>query len=67
MMILFLKEYAAAIFLYRPGNEVISMTMLTAWIPGYTGIVSSLAVIQITLTALLILIATRLFGVKLHG
>lgn len=67
MMILFLKEYAAAIFLYRPGNEVISMTMLTAWIPGYTGIVSSLAVIQIAITALLILIATRLFGVKLHG
>ncbi|MCO5073733.1 MAG: iron ABC transporter permease [Rhizobiaceae bacterium] len=67
MMILFLKEYAAAIFLFRPGNEVISMTMLTAWIPGYTGIVSSLAVIQIAITAILILIATRLFGVKLHG
>ncbi|QRM32658.1 iron ABC transporter permease [Microvirga sp. VF16] len=67
MMILFLKEYAAAIFLYRPGNEVISMTMLTAWIPGYTGIVSSLAVLQIAITAVLILIATRQFGVKLHG
>lgn len=67
MVILFLKEYAAAIFLYRPGNEVLSMTMLTAWIPGYTGIVSALAVIQIAITAILTLVATRLFGVKLHG
>ena len=53
--------------LYRPGNEVISMAMLSAWIPGYTGIVASLSVIQIAITALLIFIATRLFGVKLHG
>lgn len=67
LVILFFKEYAAAIFLYRPGNEVISMAMLSAWVPGYTGIVASLSVIQIAITALLIFIATRLFGVKLHG
>ncbi len=67
LMILFFKEYAAAIFLYRPGNEVISMAMLNAWVPGYTGIVASLAVIQIVLTSLLLLVFTRLFGVKLNG
>lgn len=43
------------------------MAMLSAWVPGYTGIVASLSVIQIAITALLIFIATRLFGVKLHG
>lgn len=67
LMILFFKEYATAIFLYRPGNEVISMAMLSAWVPGYTGIVASLAVIQILVTSLLLLVFTRLFGVRLHG
>ncbi|OJY36972.1 MAG: hypothetical protein BGP06_14795 [Rhizobiales bacterium 65-9] len=67
LMILFFKEYAAAIFLYRPGNEVISMAMLNAWVPGYTGVVASLAVIQIALTTLLLVIFTRLFGVRLNG
>src|SRR5690606_22510885 len=64
LMILFFKEYATAIFLYRPGNEVISMAMLSAWVPGYTGIVASLAVIQILVTSLLLLVFTRLFGVR---
>jgi hypothetical protein len=36
-------------------------------VPGYTGIVASLAVIQIVLTSLLLLVFTRLFGVKLNG
>ena len=67
LTILFLKEYAAAIFLYRPGNEVMSMTMLYAWIPGHTGPVAALAVIQVILTTLLLWLTTRIFGVKLHG
>jgi iron(III) transport system permease protein len=67
LMILFFKEYAAAIFLYRPGNEVLSMAMLSAWVPGYTGAVASLAIVQIAITAGLIVLATRVFGVRLHG
>lgn len=67
LMILFLKEYATAIFLYRPGNEVISMAMLNAWVASYSGIVASLSIIQIFITALLLVVAARLFGVKLHG
>lgn len=67
LTVLFLKEYAAAIFLYRPGNEVMSMTMLYAWIPGDTGPVAALAVIQVLITSGLLWFTTRVFGVKLHG
>lgn len=61
------KEYAAAIFLFAPGSEVIGSTMLTLWVQGLAGPVAALAVIQIAIVTVLILIANRFLGVKLHG
>ncbi len=67
LMIQSTKEYAAAIFLYAPGSEVIGSTMLTLWVQGQAGPVAALAVVQIVLVTLLIVVATRLFKVKLYG
>lgn len=67
LMILMIKEYASAIFLMKSGSEVIGSAMLSLWIDGQTGPVAALAVLQIGITAVLILAATRIFGVKLHG
>jgi iron(III) transport system permease protein len=61
------KEYAAAIFLYAPGSEVIGSTMLTLWVQGQAGPVAALAVIQVAAVTALIAVATRVLGVKLHG
>ncbi|MGV6873972.1 ABC transporter permease [Pseudochelatococcus sp. B33] len=67
LMILIIKEYASAVFLMKPGSEVIGTTMLSLWMQGQTGPVAALAVLQIALTTLLIVAATRILGVKLHG
>lgn len=66
LMILIIKEYSSAVFLMAPGSEVIGSTMLSLWTQGQTGPVAALAVLQIALTGLMILIATRLLGVRLH-
>lgn len=67
VMILIIKEYASAIFLMKFGSEVIGSTMLSLWMQGQTGPVAALAVVQIALISVLILIATKLLGVKLYG
>lgn len=67
LMILIIKEYASAVFLMKPGSEVIGSTMLSLWMQGQTGPVAALAVLQIAMTAVLIVAATRILGVKLHG
>lgn len=66
LMILIVKEYSSAVFLMAPGSEVIGSTMLSLWMQGQTGPVAALATIQVLITAVLIAISTRIFGVKLH-
>lgn len=56
----FLKEYASAVFLFSPGNEIIGTTMLSFWANGDTGPVAALSVIQLVITALFVFVA-RLF------
>lgn len=67
LMILVVKEYASAIFLMKPGSEVIGSTMLSLWLQGQTGPVAALSMLQIAMTTALIFIATRILGIKLHG
>ena len=67
LMILSSRNMPSAIFLMKPGSEVIGSTMLSLWLQGQTGPVAALAVLQIALAALLIVAATRVLGVKLHG
>lgn len=67
LMILIVKEYASALFLMKPGSEVIGSTMLSLWMQGQTGEVAALSMLQVAMTTILILIATRVLGVKLNG
>jgi len=62
----FLKEYAAAAFLFSPGSEIIGTTMLSFWANGDSGPVAALAVIQITITIVFVAIAKKLLGVKIY-
>ncbi|SMF56743.1 iron(III) transport system permease protein [Xaviernesmea oryzae] len=66
LMVLITKEYSSAVFLMAAGSEVIGSTMLSLWLQGQTGPVAALAVLQILATGLMILIATRVLGVKFH-
>jgi iron(III) transport system permease protein len=57
----FFKEYASAVFLYAPGNEIIGTTMLSVWAKGDVGPVAALSVIQLILTLVLVAVLAR-FG-----
>lgn len=61
VFISFFKEYASAVFLYAPGNEIIGTTMLSVWAKGEVGPVAALSVIQLVLTLVLVAILAR-FG-----
>ena len=61
------KEYAAAVFLYGPGTEILGTTMLTFWLQGEHGAVAALAVVQIAIVALALWATRVLFKVRLYG
>jgi len=56
VFISFIKEYASAVFLYAPGNEIIGTTMLSVWAKGDVGPVAALSVIQLAFTLALVAI-----------
>ncbi|MGE0521192.1 MAG: ABC transporter permease [Candidatus Binatia bacterium] len=60
VFISFVKEYASAVFLYAPGNEIIGTTMLSTWAKGDVGPIAALSVIQLVLTLILVVILARL-------
>jgi iron(III) transport system permease protein len=60
VFIAFIKEYASAVFLYAPGNEIIGTTMLSTWAKGEVGPVAALSVVQLALTLVLVAILAHL-------
>lgn len=60
VFISFIKEYASAVFLYAPGNEIIGTTMLSTWAKGEVGPVAALSVVQLALTLVLVAILAHL-------
>lgn len=66
LAISFLKEYATALFLVAEGSRVIGTTMLELWKQGGAEPVAALSTIQMAITAVLIIAARKLLGVKLH-
>jgi iron(III) transport system permease protein len=67
LFVLFVKEYASAVFLYTPGTEVIGTVMLSFWSQGDSGPVAALAVLQILVVAVFVLLSRKLFGARFHG
>lgn len=60
VFISFVKEYASAVFLYAPGNEIIGTTMLSTWAKGEVGPVAALSAIQLVLTLALVAVLAYL-------
>ena len=67
LFLLFLKEYASAVFLYSSGNEIIGVTMLSAWTQGNVGPVAALVVFQLLVSVVIIYAARRLLGVRINA
>ncbi len=66
LFIAFLKEYSVALFLYARGSQVIGTTMIELWRQGNTGPVAALAVMQLAITAVVLVVSQKILGVKLH-
>lgn len=64
MFVSILNDYDPAVFLVRPGNEIIGVTMLEAFAQGATGPVAALASIQIVLTVLVLCVGGLLVSRK---
>lgn len=60
LFVSFVKEYASALFLVTGSTEVIGTTMISLWRQGNSGPVAALSVIQIAITAVVMVLA-RLF------
>lgn len=67
LVVLFLKEYAAAVFLISPGTEIMGTTMLSLWVQGTSGPVAAMAMLQVVLTSIIIVLASRALKVRLYG
>jgi iron(III) transport system permease protein len=63
MFVEILNDYDPALFLVKPGNEVIGTTMLSSFIQGMVGPVAALAMVQIAVTVVVLSIGARLFKI----
>ena len=67
MFVEILCDYDPALFLVKPGNEVIGTTMLSQFIQGSVGPVAALAVVQVSVTLVVLGIGARLFKIGVTG
>ena len=61
-----LNDYEPALFLVKPGNEVIGVTMLQLFEQGTIGPVSALAMVQLVTTIVVVLVAARFLRASLR-
>jgi iron(III) transport system permease protein len=67
MFVEILCDYDPALFLVKPGNEVIGTTMLSQFIQGSVGPVAALAVVQVAITVVVLGLGARLFKIGVTG
>jgi iron(III) transport system permease protein len=63
MFVEILNDYDPALFLVKPGTEVIGTTMLSSFIQGTVGPVAALAMVQVAVTVVVLAIGARLFKI----
>jgi iron(III) transport system permease protein len=61
------NDYDPAVFLVKPGTEVMGATMLSQFIQGTIGPVSALAVVQVAITVVVLTIGAKLFKIGVTG
>jgi iron(III) transport system permease protein len=67
MFVEILNDYDPALFLVKPGTEVIGTTMLSSFIQGMVGPVAALAMVQVAVTVVVLAIGARLFKIGVAG
>jgi iron(III) transport system permease protein len=67
MFVEILNDYDPALFLVKPGTEVIGTTMLSSFIQGTVGPVAALAMVQVAVTVVVLTIGARLFKIGVAG
>ena len=67
MFVEILNDYDPALFLVKPGTEVIGTTMLSQFIQGMVGPVAALAMVQVAVTLVVLATGARLFKIGVAG
>jgi iron(III) transport system permease protein len=67
MFVEILNDYDPAVFLVKPGTEVMGATMLTQFIQGAIGPVAALAVVQVAITVGVLFVGAKLFKIGVTG
>jgi len=67
MFVELLNDYDPALFLVKPGTEVIGTTMLDQFLQGMVGPVAALAVVQVAITVVVLGIGAKLFKLGMTG
>jgi iron(III) transport system permease protein len=67
MFVEILNDYDPALFLVRPGTEVIGTTMLDTFLQGIVGPVASLAMVQVGVTVLVLAVGALVFKIRVTG
>ena len=67
MFVEILNDYDPALFLVRPGTEVIGTTMLDTFLQGIVGPVASLAMVQVAITLLVLGVGAFVFKIRVTG
>jgi len=67
MFVEILNDYDPALFLVKPGTEVIGTTMLSSFIQGVVGPVAALAMVQIAITVVVLAVGSRVFKLGVGG
>jgi iron(III) transport system permease protein len=67
MFVEILNDYDPALFLVRPGNEVIGTTMLDTFLQGIVGPVASLAMVQVGVTVIVLGLGALVFKIRVTG
>ncbi len=62
-----LNDYDPALFLVTPGHEVMGVTMLQSLQIGTSGPAAAMAMVQVIVTIVAIVVAGRLFAVRMTG
>jgi iron(III) transport system permease protein len=67
MFVEILNDYDPALFLVRPGTEVIGTTMLDTFLQGIVGPVASLAMVQVGVTVIVLVLGTFVLKIRVTG
>ena len=62
-----INDYDPAVFLVKPGTEVMGATMLAQFIQGLVGPVSALALVQVVITVVVLAVGAKVFKLGVAG